>query len=117
MTAQFDDMAPEGMRQLAEERRRLAESHGLLLEAVSAVLFRHDPIGINFEDNTDEYEAEAATILKRMGPATSPTEARRIVHEEFIRWFEPEIAGPEERYTDIASEVLATYHQWGCPDL
>ena len=82
-------MAPEGMRQLAEERRRLAESHGLLLEAVSAVLFRHDPIGINFEDNTDEYEAEAATILKRMGPATSPTEARRIVHEEFIRWFEP----------------------------
>jgi hypothetical protein len=110
-------MVPEEMRQLAEERRRLAESHGPLLAEVSAVLFRHDPIGINFEDNTDEYEAEASTILKRMGAATSPTEARRIVHEEFVRWFEPEIAGPVERYTDIASEVLAAYHQWGCPDL
>jgi hypothetical protein len=37
---------------------------------VAWILFRHDPIGISFEENTDKYHAEAATILKRpRGPA------------------------------------------------
>jgi len=34
-----------------------------LFAAITAVLFRHDPIGINFEINTDEYDPEAGTIL------------------------------------------------------
>jgi len=28
--------------------------------------YRHDPIGINFEVNTDEYESEAGTILPKL---------------------------------------------------
>jgi hypothetical protein len=82
---------------------------------MSAILFRHDPIGINFDDNTDEYEAQAATILKRLRPGTTLAEARRIVHEEFVFWFEPPIAGPEEKYTDIASDLLAVYERSGSP--
>ena len=29
----------------------------------------------------------------------------RVVHAEFVRWFEAQNAGPEGRYAEIASEV------------
>jgi hypothetical protein len=100
-----------------DERTRIGELHRPLLEAVSAVLFLHDPIGIAFEDNTDEYELEAATILKRMHPAISEQEVRKVVHEELVRWFELELAGPETRYTQIAAEIWSAYKDWGSPVL
>jgi hypothetical protein len=34
------------------------------LSRLPALLFRHDLIGINFKDNTDEYDAEVGTILR-----------------------------------------------------
>lgn len=34
-----------------------------LVDAISQALFRADPVGINFETNTDEYVAEAETIV------------------------------------------------------
>ncbi len=104
-------------QQSGDERKKMAELHRPLLEAVSAVLFFHDPIGIAFVDNTDEYEMEAATILKRMHPKISQLEVRKIVHEELVRWFEQDLAGPEDRYTEIAAEVWSAYNDWGSPVL
>src|ERR1700681_4923451 len=77
-----------------------------LFNEASAILFRHDPIGINFEDNTDEYDPEAGTILTRLRRDLSAEQTTTIVHEEFVRWFEPETAGPRERYTAVAAEIL-----------
>jgi len=76
-----------------------------LVAKIEALLFRHDPIGINFEDNTDEYRAEAQTITIRLPDATSADDVRRITHQEFVRWFDPQVAGPPERYTAIAAEI------------
>lgn len=47
----------------------------------------HDPMGINFEDNKDEYELETETILPRLKDCHSADEVRRMVHQEFVRWF------------------------------
>lgn len=73
--------------------------------SVEALLFRHDPIGLNFGNNVDEYRPEAETITLRLPGARSVDEVRRIVHEEFVRWFDQQLAGPESRYGEIAREV------------
>lgn len=52
--------------QILEARRRLRVEYGNLFDSVAALLFRHDPVGINFDENTDEYQPEAETILPRL---------------------------------------------------
>jgi hypothetical protein len=76
---------------------------------LEAVLLRHDPIGINFGDNTDEYDAEAETIALRLS-ADGEADVLQIVHEEFTRWFGADIAGKRSRYADVAAEVWAVWH-------
>lgn len=36
---------------------------------ISPILFRHDPMGISFESNTDKYDPEARTIQARLREA------------------------------------------------
>jgi len=81
------------------------------LNEISAIIFRHDPIGINFEENTNEYEPEAGTILTRLRSDMSVREATGIVHEEFIRWFGREDAGSREKYSALAAEILNSYQR------
>src|ERR1700722_5328594 len=72
--------------EILEARRRLKEEYGQLFESVAALLFRHDPVGINFDTNTDEYEPEVGSILPRLRTCNSADEARGVVYEEFVRW-------------------------------
>ncbi len=110
------DIAEARWRELqsgtVEERRTrqdLPAGQQRFVADLEALLFRHDPIGINFGKNTDEYRAEAETIALRLPEADTDDDARRIVHEEFIRWFGPDIAGPAECYTAVAYE---TWQLW-----
>ena len=88
-----------------EERRRLKVEYGKLFESVSSLLSRHDPVGINFETNTDEYDPEVGTILPRLRTCKTAADVRQVVHEEFVRWFDRDIAGPKELYSKIAEEI------------
>lgn len=72
---------------------------------MAAILFELDPIGINFECNTDEYEPEVGTILPRLCSCNSKAEVRQMVHDEFERWFAPMTVGPESSY-DLAAELI-----------
>ena len=56
------------------ERNRLKAAYGSLYESVLEALFRHDPICINYGNNTDEYEPEVGTILPRLETCRSPEE-------------------------------------------
>jgi hypothetical protein len=108
----------EEVKRLREERKRLSAAYKglfseILFSEISAILFRHDPIGINFDDNTDEYDPEAGTILTRLRRDLSLEELTSIVHEEFVRWFERGVAGPREKYSAIAAEILTAYRKVG----
>lgn len=77
----------------------------LLVAEVERLLYRHDPVGINFGDNPDEYSPEAQTIVARLPAARSVDDVRTLVHEEFVRWFDSDTAGPAERYDGVVREV------------
>lgn len=96
---------PTTHKVLLEERRRLKVEYGEIFNSIAALLFRHDPMGINFDINTDEYEPEAGTILPRLRTCHSADDVRQVVHGEFVRWFDAGNAGPLELYTQIASEI------------
>jgi len=101
---------PRTRKEILEERRQLKAEYGELFDAVSALIFRHDPIGIAFDnENTDEYDPETGTILPRLRNCESASDVQRVVHDEFVRWFDEENAGPAERYTLIASEIWEVY--------
>jgi hypothetical protein len=91
--------------EIHENRRRLRAEYGKLFDSVSALLFRHDPVGINFEVNTSEYEAEAETILPKLRSCRTTDDVLKVVHAECVRWFDLETAGPPEHYKEIASEI------------
>ena len=76
-----------------------------LLAAVTLTLFEHDPVGINFECNSDEYEPEAKTIITRLNYSMSADEVLVIVYEEFCYWFGDEVAGPIEKYSLISTDI------------
>ena len=97
---------PRTREEILQERRKLKVEYGNLFDSVSALLFRCDPIGIAFDnENTDEYDPETGTILPRFRGCESPADVLRVVHEEFVRWFDVDTAGPKERYVQIASEI------------
>lgn len=86
-------------------RKALRDEYKGLYDRLAAILFEEDPIGINFEDNTDEYEQEVGSILPRLKSCRSAQDVQTVVHEEFVRWFEVETAGPVERYRKVASRI------------
>lgn len=76
-----------------------------LVTEISKILFEADLIGLNFEANTDEYDSEAETIVLRLHEATSAKDVQRIAHEEFTRWFDPNIAGSPRRYAAVGKSI------------
>jgi hypothetical protein len=98
-------MSSDRNRPDGPERHRLKERYGVLFTETTALLFRHDPMEINYGSNVDEYDSEVGTILPRLRECNSATGVRRVVHEEFVRWFGSDDAGTEEHYTTIATEI------------
>ena len=99
------------LAKMRNEEEWVRTKFGSLVDTVSRILFERDPIGLNFGGNTDEYNPEAATILMRIDQAATQEDLLRIIHEEFIRWFDAEIAGPESRYDQIAQDVWSAYRR------
>lgn len=93
------------------ERKRLKQEYGDPFQKVTAALFMDDPVGLNFEDNTDEYDTEAATILPRLRSCRSALDVRNVVHQEFCRWFDASTAGPIERYTNVSETIWNLWHE------
>jgi hypothetical protein len=91
--------------EIRKAHRELKVEYATLFDSVAALLFRHDPIGINFDDNTDEYESEVGTILPRLRTCESPEDVLLVVHQEFVRWFGEATTGSAQRYVTIAAEI------------
>lgn len=97
-------------------RAALEANYRRLCNDALSILFAHDPIVLNFGDNEDEYAPEVQLILPRLRQARSADDLRRIMHEEFIGWFEG-MAGPESRYDAPARELWAAWQRAGQPRL
>lgn len=97
---------------ILENRRRLNAQYGELFQSTAALLSRHDPIGINFGDNSGEYEPEAETILPKLRSCLSADDVLHVVHAEFVRWFDSDTARPPELYGKIASEVWQLWQEY-----
>jgi hypothetical protein len=101
---------PEGAEaraRLRAEREALKNEYAALFATVSALMYEHDPIGINFGDNPDEYEPEAGTVIPRLESCRDATELTDVLHEEFCRWFDADTAGPRTRYEPLALAIWA----------
>jgi hypothetical protein len=81
----------------------------LLFDSIADLLFQCDPIGINFGDNTDEYEPETGTILPQPASAHSVDDVQTIVYEEFCRWFGNVEAGPRGAYGEVSVKIWETW--------
>lgn len=80
--------------------------HDAWHQNVTAILAAHDPLGLCARGAPrDEYSLETRTIVPRIDEAGSSTELRGIIHQEFVRWFDLELAGAEDNYTAIAEEL------------
>ena len=88
-----------------DDRKRALDGQESLVAEVSEILFETDLIGLNFEDNTDEYDTEAETIVIRLPEASGPRDVQRIAHEEFSRWFDPTTAGNAGQYSEVAALI------------
>lgn len=84
--------------EIRQKRADLKRAYGEAYARLSDILFSEDPIGINFVENTDEYEPEVGTILPRLRDTRSADDVRQIVHEEFVKWFDASTSGPPEKY-------------------
>ena len=103
---------PQSREEILEARCRLKAEYHELYDKLEALLFRHDPVGINFEENSDEYDSEVGTILPRLRTCTSAQDVCRVVHEEFVRWFTPGIAGRREHYSKIGAEIWELWQRF-----
>ena len=90
-----------------ERRRGLVQAWKAAHEKAGEILFAEDPIGINYETNTREYDLEVGTILPRLRTCNSVAEVRVVLHEEFGHWFGAEMVGPSEKYQRIAERLWA----------
>jgi hypothetical protein len=93
------------------EKERLKAEYGSLFGSVEEILFRHDPIEINYGFNTDEYDPEVKTILPRLKTCRSVEDVASVVHEEFLHWFNSESVGAKERYQNIAEEIWGLWQE------
>ena len=104
-------MTMQTREEIAAENRRLKAEYGTLFREMTEICFRHDPIDINFEDNSDEYEPEVRTILPRLKTCADRDDVVKVVHEEFQKWFGPDTAGPIENYRSLGNEIWQLWNE------
>jgi len=98
------------------ERDKLRRQYPELFPKLEAIFFEHDPIGINFGSNPDEYALEVEDVLKRLPYANSQEDVHTIVYETFCSCFDTQLAGERNSlcYRRIAKETWEAWsREWG----
>ena len=96
--------------QARKDRPTVKAKFGPLFDEVSAILFRHDPMHVNFVTNIDEYEPEVGTILPRLKDCRSARDVQKVVYEEFEQWFG--IPGKPEKYRLLSQEIWSAWQRF-----
>ncbi len=107
-SSDFPPEMVERINQARAECEKVRSQDPQFFEAVSKAMFDRDPIGINFETNTDEYDSEAGTVIPRLNNCASVDDVVTVLHEEFTKWFEAS-AGAREKYRELAKDIWDLY--------
>jgi hypothetical protein len=76
-----------------------------------------DPIGLLAAGAPDdEYSSEIGTVVPRLAKAKSVQQCQDILHEEFVRWFSAETAGPPEAYANLAIDLWPAVQEFLATD-
>jgi hypothetical protein len=90
-------------------RRDLAQLQEIVIRIVKA----HDPTGLlGMGAPDDEYEGAIIRIISGLASRRhppSPDETAELVHSIFVKQFNPDIAGPLEKYLSIGKEIVALW--------
>lgn len=100
----FSDMKESEYRAIREK------DHPKEFIDINLVLFKYDPIGLNFDTNFDEYEGEARRILERYKEAKDEEQLAAIIKQVFIEQFDEKLASryiTTEAYLSMAKEIWA----------
>ena len=95
---------------MSSDRQAIKKLYGELFDEVSAALFEADPMGINFEDNSDEYDPEAGTIISHLKTTKCAEDVEIIINEEFVRWFGDEYAAKNNKYKLVSEKIWALWY-------
>jgi len=80
--------------------------HQVLVAAVERAINEADPIGLlETGAPADEYAPEIGTIVPRLVSVGRPEDVATLLHEEFIRWFGDDTAGPRHAYEASARRI------------
>ena len=80
--------------------------HQVLVAAVERAINEADPIGLlEIGAPADEYAPEVGTIVPRLASVERPEDVATLLHEEFIRWFGDDTAGPPHAYEAPARRI------------
>lgn len=66
---------------------------------ITSILFQHDPMIINFEDNIGEYNLEAKEIVSLLKENTSQNDIIEILDIVMSKWFGKDWAEINKKYT------------------
>jgi len=96
----------------ADKRGSLKKVYRELYAEVSRLINLADPIGLMaFHAPRDEYDVEVSMILPRLREAGSMEDVHRIIHEEFVRCFGAETAGPADLYAAVSGEIWKVWQR------
>jgi hypothetical protein len=78
----------------------------VLVAAVERAINETDPIGLlEIGAPSDEYAPEIGTIVPRLASVERLDDVVAVLHEEFIRWFGDDTAGPRHGYEESARDI------------
>ncbi|MFZ2424092.1 MAG: hypothetical protein WBD79_17040 [Anaerolineae bacterium] len=108
MDMSASDLSPEVLERVDQARaarEAVRAEDPQFFAAISTMIFKADPIGINFTINTDEYDPEAGTVIPRLSACQTADDVTAVLYEEFTKWFEAEIAGKRADYVELAQNL------------
>jgi len=96
------------------DRDELKRKYKKLFFELQSILFEHDLMGINFEDNTDEYDPELGTILPRLSSAKNSDDVSKIIFEEFKKWFDADMAEKisKNAYNNLGKDMWVAWSKY-----
>lgn len=103
----------KGQAETHRRRKALKKAYGALYSDLLVLFYKADPIGLASHAPPDEYSSEVETVLPRLSACHGPDDVQRVLHEEFCRWFDADLAGPPAQYRVLAVQVWRAFVEGG----